>query len=188
MNKSLVLPARLCSAAAGNCSHRYIGKVCCLLLVRADCIGRAPGRGLEDTGKCSSCYAILNLYDITNKYVPTFKFQMTWAGALCCVGRTSVPYIAVWVPCQLPALSGARYDKIARHYCKFISQLCVLMAEMPTGRSYQEALTFLSRIIQAGRAGQKSGTPQQVADSCKDIGIELSSMRTIHIAVSLGSI
>ena len=61
---------------------------------------------------------------------------------------------------------------------------------MPTcsSRSYQEALTFLSRIIQAGRAGQKSGTPQQVADSCKDIGIELSSMRTIHIAVSLGSI
>ena len=30
----LVLPARLCGAAAGNCAHRYIGKVCWLLLVR----------------------------------------------------------------------------------------------------------------------------------------------------------
>ena len=40
----------------------------------------------------SSCYSILNLYDITNKYVPTFKFQMSWAGPLCCVGRTSVVY------------------------------------------------------------------------------------------------
>ena len=49
----LVLPARLCGAAAGNRSHRYIGKVSCLLLVRA---GRAPGRGPEGTGNCSSCY------------------------------------------------------------------------------------------------------------------------------------
>ena len=52
----LVLPARLCGAAAGNRSHRYIGKVCSLLLVRADYIGRAPGRGPEGTGNCSSCY------------------------------------------------------------------------------------------------------------------------------------
>ena len=52
----LVLPARLCGAAAGNRSHRYIGKVCCLLLVRAEYIGRAPGRGPEGTGNCSSCY------------------------------------------------------------------------------------------------------------------------------------
>ena len=27
---------RLCGAAAGNRGHRYIGKVCCLLLVRAE--------------------------------------------------------------------------------------------------------------------------------------------------------
>ena len=40
----LVLPARLCGAAAGNRAHRYIGKVCCLLLVRADYIGRSPSR------------------------------------------------------------------------------------------------------------------------------------------------
>ena len=53
----LVLPARLYGAAAGNRSHRYIGKVCCLLLVRAEYIGRAPGRGPEGTGNCSSCYA-----------------------------------------------------------------------------------------------------------------------------------
>ena len=33
---SLVLPARLIGAAAENCAHRYIGKVCCLSLVRAD--------------------------------------------------------------------------------------------------------------------------------------------------------
>ena len=39
------------AAAAGNCAHRYIGKVCCLLLVRADYIGRAPGRGPEGMGK-----------------------------------------------------------------------------------------------------------------------------------------
>ena len=38
----LVLPARLCGAAAGNRSHRYIGKVCCLLLVRADYIRPRP--------------------------------------------------------------------------------------------------------------------------------------------------
>ena len=34
----LVLPALLCcrgAAAAGTCAHRYIGKVCCLLLVQA---------------------------------------------------------------------------------------------------------------------------------------------------------
>ena len=38
-------------------AHRYIGKVCCLLLVRAEYIGRAPGRGPEGTGNSSSCYA-----------------------------------------------------------------------------------------------------------------------------------
>ena len=43
-------PARLSSAAAGNCAHRYIGKVSCLLLVSADYIGPRPrarprGRG-----------------------------------------------------------------------------------------------------------------------------------------------
>ena len=38
-----VLPALLCGASAGNCSHCYIGKVCCLLLVQADYIGSAPG-------------------------------------------------------------------------------------------------------------------------------------------------
>ena len=53
---SLVLPARLSGAAAGNCAHSNIGKVCSLLLVRADYIGRAPGRGPEGTGNCSSCY------------------------------------------------------------------------------------------------------------------------------------
>ena len=54
----LVLPVRLCGAAAGNCAHRYLGKVtvCCLLLVQADYIGRAPGRVPEGTGNCSSCY------------------------------------------------------------------------------------------------------------------------------------
>ena len=30
------------AAAAGNCAHRYIGKVCCLLLVQADYIPAAP--------------------------------------------------------------------------------------------------------------------------------------------------
>ena len=48
----LVLPARLSGAAAptvGNRTHRYIGKVCCLLLVRADLYrvalpGAAPAR------------------------------------------------------------------------------------------------------------------------------------------------
>ena len=60
----LVLPARLCGAAAGNRAHRYIGKifffgkVCCLSLVRADYIWRAPWRGPEDTGNCSSCYVL----------------------------------------------------------------------------------------------------------------------------------
>ena len=56
----LVLATRLCGAAAGNHAHRYIGKVCCLLLMRAEYIGRAPGRGPEGTvtGNCSSCYAI----------------------------------------------------------------------------------------------------------------------------------
>ena len=38
----LILPALLCGAAAGNRSHRYIGKVCCLLLVRADYINPRP--------------------------------------------------------------------------------------------------------------------------------------------------
>ena len=52
----LVLPARRSGPAAENSAHRYIGKVCCLLLVRADYIGRAPGRGPECTGICSSCY------------------------------------------------------------------------------------------------------------------------------------
>ena len=39
------LPALLCRAAAGNCAHCYIGKICCLLLVQADYIGpgSAPG-------------------------------------------------------------------------------------------------------------------------------------------------
>ena len=32
----------LCGAAAGNSSHRYIGKVCSLLLVRADYIRPRP--------------------------------------------------------------------------------------------------------------------------------------------------
>ena len=31
-------------------------KVCCLSLVRAEFIGRAPGRGPEGTRNCSSCY------------------------------------------------------------------------------------------------------------------------------------
>ena len=52
----LVLPARLSGAAAGNFAHRYIGKVCCLLLVRAEYIGRTPGRCPEGTVNCSSCY------------------------------------------------------------------------------------------------------------------------------------
>ena len=30
------------SSAVGNCTHSYIGKVCCLQLVRADCIGLHP--------------------------------------------------------------------------------------------------------------------------------------------------
>ena len=51
-----VLPAPLCGAAAGNHAHCCIGKVCCLLLVRANYIGRAPGRGPEGMGNCSSCY------------------------------------------------------------------------------------------------------------------------------------
>ena len=55
---ALVLPARLCAAAAGNYAHCYIGKICCLLLVRAEYIGRAPGRGPEGTGNCSSCYGV----------------------------------------------------------------------------------------------------------------------------------
>ena len=40
----LVLPARLCCASAGNSSHSYVGKVCCLLLVtvRADYIRQRP--------------------------------------------------------------------------------------------------------------------------------------------------
>ena len=38
----LVLPARLSGAAAGNFAHRYIGKVCCLLLVRPDYIRPRP--------------------------------------------------------------------------------------------------------------------------------------------------
>ena len=42
MNKSLVPPARLCGAAAGNFALRYIGKVCYLLLVRADYIRPRP--------------------------------------------------------------------------------------------------------------------------------------------------
>ena len=56
----LVLPALQSGAAAGNRAHRYIGKFCCLLLVRADYIGRAPGggRGPEGTGNCSSCYGL----------------------------------------------------------------------------------------------------------------------------------
>ena len=52
----LVLPARLCGAAAGNHGHCYNGKVCCLLLVRADYI---RPRGPEGTGNCSSCYGQL---------------------------------------------------------------------------------------------------------------------------------
>ena len=42
LTNPFVLPARLCGAAAGNCDHRYIGKVCSLLLVRADYIERRP--------------------------------------------------------------------------------------------------------------------------------------------------
>ena len=38
----LVLPTLLCGAAAGDCAHRYIGKACCLLLVRADYIRPRP--------------------------------------------------------------------------------------------------------------------------------------------------
>ena len=45
----LVLPARLCGAAARNCAHHCIGKVCCLLLVQADYIRpRARPRGHEE--------------------------------------------------------------------------------------------------------------------------------------------
>ena len=44
-------------AAAGNCAHCYIGMVCCLLLVRADYIGRIPGRCPEGMGNCSSCFS-----------------------------------------------------------------------------------------------------------------------------------
>ena len=40
----------------GNCAHHYIGKICFLLLVRADYIGRARARGPEGMGNCSSCY------------------------------------------------------------------------------------------------------------------------------------
>ena len=39
------------SAAAGNSAHAYIGKACCLLLLRADYIGPCPGRGPELCGK-----------------------------------------------------------------------------------------------------------------------------------------
>ena len=53
----LVLPARLCGAAEGNHAHCYIRKVCSLLLVRAEYIGRAPGRGPEGMGNCPSCTA-----------------------------------------------------------------------------------------------------------------------------------
>ena len=44
-------------SAAGNRCHLYIGKVCCLLLVRADYIS-APGRAPEGTGNCPSCYGV----------------------------------------------------------------------------------------------------------------------------------
>ena len=47
----------LCGAAGGNRrAHSYIKKDCCLLLVRADCIGGAPWRGSEGTENYSSCY------------------------------------------------------------------------------------------------------------------------------------
>ena len=51
----LVLPARLCGAAAGNRAHCYIGKVCSLLLVRADYIRPRPRA--RPRGEWSSCYA-----------------------------------------------------------------------------------------------------------------------------------
>ena len=41
-NPLVLLPARLCGAAAGNRAHCYIGKVCSLLLVRADYIRPRP--------------------------------------------------------------------------------------------------------------------------------------------------
>ena len=48
-------------AAAGNHAHCYIGKVCCLLLVRADYIRPRPrarrrGHGENNRGNCSSCF------------------------------------------------------------------------------------------------------------------------------------
>ena len=46
-----VLPARLSGAAAGNCAHRFIGKVHCLLLVKADYIGPRPWARLRGHGE-----------------------------------------------------------------------------------------------------------------------------------------
>ena len=45
-----VLPARRCGAAAGNHAHCYIGKVCCLLLVRADYQAAPPGAAQKARG------------------------------------------------------------------------------------------------------------------------------------------
>ena len=47
----LVLPARLSDAAAGNCAHRFIGKVHCLLLVKADYIEPRPWARLRGHGE-----------------------------------------------------------------------------------------------------------------------------------------
>ena len=86
----LVLPARLCGAAAGNRSHRYIGKVCCLLLVRAEYMGRAPGRGPEGTGNC------------TLRVTARFKLFVSgrakagWPGQLGCSRRSHGP-MRCWV-------------------------------------------------------------------------------------------
>ena len=89
----LVLPARLCGAAAGNRSHRYIGKVCCLLLVRAEYMGRAPGRGPEGTGNC------------TLRVTARFKLCVSgrakagWPGQLGCSRRSHGPMRCwVWPP------------------------------------------------------------------------------------------
>ena len=76
-----------------NCAHRYLGEVCCLLLVRADFIGRAPGRGPESTGHCSSCYrdgpAKTNIWSTigveAEARVSDWKFKVSKSPLLACL-------------------------------------------------------------------------------------------------------
>ena len=61
-NRDMRLGTRTSSESSGRnrrAAHCYIGKVCCLLLVRADYIEprpHAPRRCPEDAGNSSSCY------------------------------------------------------------------------------------------------------------------------------------